>query len=78
MDRGLWQINDCYWGNYSDACAFDPTCNAKAMAEISNYGQSFALWSAYTNGSYENYLSQAQAVYDAGIPGCSSGTPTRQ
>lgn len=43
LDRGLWQINDCWWPNYSDACTYDAVCNAKAMAQISNYGADFSL-----------------------------------
>jgi hypothetical protein len=76
-DRGLWQINDCYWENYSDACAFDPGCNAKAMAEISNYGESFALWRAFTNDSYESHLEDARAAFDSGIAGCSEAAPPK-
>jgi hypothetical protein len=71
-DRGIWQINDCYWP-YSDACAFDPACNASAMATISNNGASWTMWAAYNNGSYQNYMSAAQQAYNAGITGCSGG-----
>jgi hypothetical protein len=74
-DRGLWQINNCWWANYSDACAYDATCNAKAMAAISNKGASFVLWSAYTNGSYKQYLAEAQAAYNSGISGCGAAPP---
>jgi hypothetical protein len=73
-DRGLWQINDCYWGDlYDDACSFDPACNAGAMAFISTNGSSWQLWSAYTNGRYEMFLGAAEAAYAQGISGCSEG-----
>lgn len=71
-DRGLWQINNCYW-SYTDACAFDPACNAGAMSTISNRGASWSMWAAYNNGSYQAYLSAAQQAYNAGIQGCTSG-----
>ena len=74
-DRGLWQINDCWWSNYSDACTFDATCNAKAMAAISNKGADFSLWSAYTNNSYKQYLAEAQTAYNQGISGCGAAPP---
>jgi peptidoglycan hydrolase-like protein with peptidoglycan-binding domain len=58
-DRGLWQLNDCYQ-NYSDTCAFDAACNARAMVDISNHGVTWQPWSTYTNGAYRAYLAEAQ------------------
>ncbi len=58
-DRGLWQLNDCYQ-NYSQACAFDAACNARAMVDISNHGVTWRPWSTYTNGAYRAYLAEAQ------------------
>ncbi len=63
-DRGLWQINDCYH-SYSDACAFDPACNARAMAAISSGGTNWRPWSTYTAGVYANHLGVAQIGFDA-------------
>jgi hypothetical protein len=74
VDRGLWQINNCYW-DYSKACLYDAACNAGAMATVSNNGSYWGYWVAYTNGSYQSYLGAAQAAYDAGIPGCGSSPP---
>ena len=34
IDRGLWQINSYYWSAYSEACVFDPACNATANGSI--------------------------------------------
>lgn len=73
-DRGIWQINDCYWPDYDDACAFDPACNAMAMAVISQNGSSFSLWSSVANGSYANYLDEAEEALDF-VPGCGDGDP---
>ena len=61
-DRGLWQINSQSWASISNACAFDPRCNADAAYGISQGGQSFTPWATYTSGVYRNYLSDAQAA----------------
>ncbi len=69
-DRGIWQINDCYWPMFDDACAFDPACNASAMAIISGDGESFQLWSSVTpDGTYAAWLDEAEAALHA-VPGC--------
>lgn len=73
-DRGIWQINDCYWADISDACAYDPACNAEGMARISSNGSDWQPWAAFNNGLYEKYLGDAEAAYAAGIAGC-DGTP---
>lgn len=79
-DRGLWQLNDCYQ-TYSDACAFDPACNARAMVDISNHGVNWEPWSTYKNGAYQTYLGEAQQAAAVVLgqappppPGGSSGT----
>jgi hypothetical protein len=74
-DRGLWQINNCYWP-YTDACAFDAACNAKAMASISSNGSDWTPWVAYLNGTYKQYLSAAQSAYNSGISGCTTSGST--
>lgn len=68
-DRGLWQINNCYWP-YTDSCVFDAACNAKAMATISSNGSNWQPWAAYNNGSYQQYVAAAQSAYNSGITGC--------
>jgi Lysozyme like domain len=55
-DRGLWQINDFYHSDVSDACAFDATCNARAMARISSTGTNWAPWSTFNSGVYRGFL----------------------
>jgi hypothetical protein len=65
-DRGLWQINDCYHAEVSDACAHDPQCNANAAYRISSGGTDWTQWATYGNGTgpYRNFLAQAQAAVD--------------
>jgi uncharacterized protein YgiM (DUF1202 family) len=72
-DRGLWQINNCYHPTVSDACAYDPQCNANAAYSISGGGSNWTPWSTYNNGVYAGYLSAAQAAVNrlggGGTPG---------
>jgi hypothetical protein len=66
-DLGLWQINNCY---HPLTCnAFDPACNAKAMASISSHGTNWGPWSTYHNGAYKKYLAQAQVALGM-VAGC--------
>lgn len=59
VDRGLWQINSHYHSEVSDACAFDPSCCAKAAYTISNGGTDWTPWSTYNSGAYKQYLGEA-------------------
>jgi hypothetical protein len=61
-DRGLWQINSKYHPDVTDECAFNPECNAKAMARISRAGSAWGAWAAYNNGSYRQFLPRGQAA----------------
>lgn len=79
-DRGLWQINDCYHADVSDACAFDPACNAGAMFRISSGGTNWRPWSTYNNLDYRGYLTAADAAvaaYEGGLttPGGITNVP---
>ena len=58
---------------YGESCVFDPACNAKAMAAISNKGASLQQWLAYTNGRYQQFMGQAQAAYARGVAGRGGG-----
>jgi hypothetical protein len=69
-DRGLWQIDSQAWPSISNACAFDPRCNADAAYGISQDGQNFTPWATYTSGVYRNYLGDAQAA----VGGLRNGT----
>lgn len=64
-DRGLWQINDCYHPQVTDACAYDPLCNAKAALSISSGGTDWTPWTTYKSGAYKMWLDEAQAAVDA-------------
>jgi Lysozyme like domain/Bacterial SH3 domain len=64
IDRGAWQINNCYHSWVSDACAYELYCNARAAFTI--YGWSgWSAWTTYTNGDYRDYLSEAVAGVNA-------------
>lgn len=60
-DRGLWQINDHWHPEVSDAIAFDPTQAAAAAYTISHQGSNWSAWSAVKSGAYALYLPRAKA-----------------
>ncbi|MEV6796862.1 transglycosylase SLT domain-containing protein [Micromonospora rifamycinica] len=62
LDRGLWQINNCYHPTVNDTCAYTAQCNANAAYSISSGGSNWQPWSTYNNGAYAGYLSAAQAA----------------
>jgi hypothetical protein len=62
IDRGLWQINSYWHPEVSVACAFSASCNARAMARISNYGRSWSQWWTYNNGKHLQYMSSSRAA----------------
>jgi hypothetical protein len=61
-DRGLWQINNCYHPNVSNACAFQIQCNANAAFTISDGGTNWTPWSTFNSGAWESYISLAKSV----------------
>src|SRR6266513_3031669 len=74
VDRGLWQINSYWHGEVSDACAFDPTCNAQATHTIWANG-GWTQWTTYNNGAYQAHMAEAQdAVNQAGGGGGGGST----
>jgi hypothetical protein len=62
VDRGLWQINNCYHPNVSDACAYQAQCNGDAAWTISNHGTEWGPWSTYDSGAWEAYISDAESA----------------
>ena len=72
-DRGLWQINDCYHPDVSDACAYDSGCNAKAMFAISNRGTNWNPWATWQSGAWLEYRSAAQSAVN-GLTASNSGS----
>ncbi len=65
VDRGLWQINSYWHPNVSAACAFSPSCNAKAMANISAKGTKWSPWWTYVNRKHVPYMASARAAQRA-------------
>src|ERR1700687_5533663 len=60
---GVWQINLDFWGKpnnlntgISQGCALDLTCSTQAAYQISRGGTNWGPWSAFTSGSYLNFL----------------------
>ncbi|MBB5867361.1 hypothetical protein F4553_000740 [Allocatelliglobosispora scoriae] len=72
---GLWQIRSLHaqrgTGGQRDQLAnADPAVNARHAYQISHHGQSWSPWSAFTNGSYRQYLDRARtAARSAGSGG---------
>jgi hypothetical protein len=67
---GLWQINmydtlgparRAQYGLRSNSELFDPATNARAAIDILK-GSGPTAWGAYTNGSYQKFLPQAEAA----------------
>jgi hypothetical protein len=62
LDRGMWQINDCYHREVSSRCAHNALCSARVAYRISRHGRDWRPWAAYQNGSYRGILHQARAA----------------
>lgn len=61
-DRGLWQISNHWFPQYSDAQCDDPAQAAAVVYSVSAGGTNFAPWDAYENGS-------ARVHYDEAVGG---------
>lgn len=62
-DRGLWQINDHWHPEVSDAAAFNPAKCAKAAFKISARGTNWRPWSTFDNRlAYAMYSRAGRAV----------------
>ena len=69
-DRGLWQFNSVYAPKVSNACAFDPTCNAGQAYLYSDLGTAFSPWATYDSDAYARpYIDLAQAAATAASTG---------
>ena len=64
-DRGLWQINDYWHPEVTDAEAFDPTSAAQAAYRISGQGTDWTAWSTYNGGAYQQFLNEAEQAVEA-------------
>ncbi|MFG2913724.1 hypothetical protein ACGF0D_12635 [Kitasatospora sp. NPDC048298] len=63
-DRGLWEINDYWHSEVTDACAYDAQCNANEAYRISNQGIDWHQWSTYAAGVHQRYMDAARAAVD--------------
>ncbi|MET9855274.1 hypothetical protein ABZY57_20310 [Streptomyces sp. NPDC006450] len=69
-DRGLWQINDYWHAEVSDACAYDAQCNANETFRISSGGTDWSPWSTYNQSHHQRHMDTARAAVDRlGHPG---------
>jgi hypothetical protein len=66
--HGLWQIN-VNVHPYTKTQMQDPAQNAAAAWKISNSGTNWKPWSAYNNGAYLMYLTQAKSASKAPTSG---------
>lgn len=64
-DRGLWQINDYWHPEVTDAEAFDAARNASAAYGISSRGTKWTQWATWNSGSYRQFLARARAAVAA-------------
>ena len=82
LDRGGWQLNDCYHAEVTDACAYHLVCAARETYRISAGGADWTPWTTFTSGAWRAQLAAAVgaiATLDAastvgGIPS-GYGTP---
>src|SRR5487761_1991488 len=58
-DRGLLQINNFWWPQFSDAQCDDPVQAFAAGYLISQQGMVFTPWSTYTSGAYQAYMASS-------------------
>lgn len=56
VDRGPYQLNSKAQAQYSDVCAYDWACAAKAAKSIHDSWGGFGAWTTYTSGKYKQYL----------------------
>jgi Lysozyme like domain len=70
VDRGPWQLNDCYHPEVSDGCAYQPDCAATQTYRISAAGSDWSSWTTFATGAYRAQLvaaEQAIANLDTGV-----------
>ncbi len=76
VDRGAWQLNNCYHPEVSDACADDLACAARETYRISAAGSDWTAWTTSTSGAYQAQLGAAdQALATLAPPSSESGVP---
>ena len=76
IDRGAWQLNDCYHLEVPDACADDLACAAQETYRISAGGSDWSEWTAYTFGAHQARLATAdQALAALVVPSGGGSVP---
>jgi hypothetical protein len=68
IDRGLWQINSFWHPEVSVACAFSPSCNARAAFRISSHGSKWRPWWTFVHSKHVPFMSAARAAQNAVCP----------
>lgn len=71
-DRGLWQFNDHWNPQVTDACAFDPDCSTKAAADLFRRA-GWQPWATFKRGAHRPFLEQAEAAVEQARKG--AGAP---
>lgn len=74
-DRGLWQINDHWHPEVSDAAAFNPASAAAAAFKISSGGTSWRAWSTWNNGAAAAQFGRAQLAANQAAATGTTATP---
>jgi hypothetical protein len=59
LDRGGWQLNNCYHAEVPDACAYQLTCAARETYRISAGGTDWTPWGTFTSGAWQAQLRAA-------------------
>lgn len=62
VDRGLWQINNKWHSEITDAQAYNPATAAIVAYSISQHGANFRQWATYNSGVYQQYLGRGTAA----------------
>jgi hypothetical protein len=63
-DRGLMQLNSKAQPDVSEEEAYDPVFNVTYAFKISQGGEDWHWWMAYTSGSYEKFMAGVKEVKD--------------
>ncbi|MCR4341879.1 MAG: hypothetical protein NUW01_18540, partial [Gemmatimonadaceae bacterium] len=75
---GPWQIHLPAHPNVTRSCALDLTCSTAEAFKISQGGTNFGAWSAFTNGSFERFMSEIRDLIPSPVsspsPSGSSGS----
>lgn len=68
IDRGLFQINNKWHPEVTDAMAYNAAMNAAAAFRISGAGSNWNAWSTFKNGSYKKFYNAALMMKGGIVP----------